>query len=308
MKTAIIPVDLAPVYQSLAPTLALCWILKRDDGLVIGMTGHVADLDVLSELAGHRVRCRAAGGFLATDIAMTDTLSQNNLDVQGVIDSDLITEADIRAGLWAGARLEILEVNYNRPQDGGNPKFYGTIGNIQCDGLRAQCEQRGLSQPLEQNLEGITSYECDATLGDARCGVNLTPFLRNGTIATVTDDRAFTDPARNEPDGWWSKGRLKMLSGPSMGLPAMDVKISDATGAFEVVEPFFFGVNPGDQYRISPGCNKLFCTSQVNPDGTAQLVYNGDCIVKFANRRRFRGCPRVPGQQTINQYGGQGEK
>ena len=298
-KANLIPPALLAKYSTGAPTLSLAWILKRKDGFVLGLTSHVADVTIPSLFVapGTNVVCSAASGFLATDIAMTDTLSQNNLDVQGVLDSASITESAIRAGLWANADLEIVEFDYNDYATTGlNPKFCGTIGNISSDGLRAYCEQRGLTQPLEANLEGVVSYECDAKLGDARCGVDLTPFLRTSTITTNTNDRVFTDSARLEADGWWMKGTMKMLSGPSSGL-VQEIKRSTATGLLEVVEPFFFGVNVGDQYRVSPGCNKLF----LMPDGT----YTGDCIVKFFNGRRFRGKPRVPGQAKINQYGGQ---
>lgn len=294
-----------------ALTLAWAWILKRKDGRFYAFTTHVEDQFVRTRLLDappilgypvDTVLCLARDGFSATDIAMTDTLSQNNLDMTSVIGPDGITEEDIRAGLWKNAAIEICFYNYRDLSQGTNTLFVGTLGNITAGDLSVKTEQRGLSQPLEANMDGITSDMCDATLGDRRCGVDLVPFTRTGTIAGAAGDRLFVDAARNEATDWWTRGRLTFTSGASNG-QTHDIKRSNAGGLIELVAEVYPGFADGDTYSVTPGCNHLLRCSDASSD--TGWSYTGDCKIKFNNVIRFRGNPKVPGQRAISVYGGQ---
>ena len=295
--------------SSPAATLAWCWMIKRKDGQFFGATTHVEPIYVPTFLPGAPfvvglpfggyVRCQPSPGFTPTDIATTDTLAQNNLDVEAVLTAAGATEDDLRAGLWHAAALEIAIVNYRDLSMGSDTVFMGTLGGVVGGDLTFKVEQRGLSQLLEANLDGIVGPMCRVALGSqgvGKCNVNLSTYRRTGTIASPTFDRIFVDTARLEADNWWTKGLLKLTSGPMSGW-IFEVKRSLANGTIELVEEGYFGLGDLPTYEITPGCNKLFKM----PD----LTYTGDCIVKFHNGVNFQGEPEVPGQIAISQYGGQ---
>jgi uncharacterized phage protein (TIGR02218 family) len=87
-------------------TLATCWKLKRKDGEILGFTDHDKDLVVSG------VSYKAATGFTPTAVQSHVGLAVDNLDVEGMLDSASITEADLMAGLYDFAEVEVFMVNY----------------------------------------------------------------------------------------------------------------------------------------------------------------------------------------------------
>ena len=59
-------------------TLATCWQITRRDGVVLGFTDHVRDLEV------DGVTYQAASGYTRTAIRGTADLAVDNLDVESV--------------------------------------------------------------------------------------------------------------------------------------------------------------------------------------------------------------------------------
>lgn len=275
-------------------TIAWCWKVTRLDSVVMGFTTHVEPISFDS------VTYEAATGFLASSIDNIDGLAVDNLSITGVLDSEAIVPLDIDAGKYDGAALEIFFVCYADLTLGRALRFVGTIGNIQSGRISYTAEQRGLTQPLSQNRGVLTSVQCRAILGDAKCGINLSLYAKTGTVGASPTNRSFVDTGRTEPDGWWAGGNITITSGASSGLK-MEIKRSTAAGAIELLLPVFYGLVAGDTYSMTPGCNHL-----VKVEG----AYTGDCIVKFnienpaGNAINFRGEPEIPGTDRITQFGG----
>ena len=82
-------------------TLAWCWRLIRADSVVFGFTDH--DRDITFD----GTTFEAASGFTGTDIRQSIGLSVDNLDATGALQSDGLNEADLAAGLFDNARIEI---------------------------------------------------------------------------------------------------------------------------------------------------------------------------------------------------------
>lgn len=283
-----IPAALLSHIQSPIVTIAWCWKVTRLDGQIFGFTTHVTDLT----FGG--LTYKAASGFMASSIDNLDTLAVDNFQIQGVLDSATITASDLQAGRWDAAALEISFVNYMDLTMGSSRRFVGTIGNVQTGRIGFTADQRGLTQPLSQNIGRIVSNQCDAILGDSKCGVNLATYQVTGTVGASPTSRSFTDTARSEAVAWFDGGNLTMTSGLSSGLK-MEVKHS-AGNAIELVLPMFFGIAAGDTYTMTPGCNHLLKMG----DGT----YTGDCKIKFNNVLKGRMFSEVPGTDRILMIGG----
>ncbi|MFN3077974.1 MAG: DUF2163 domain-containing protein [Alphaproteobacteria bacterium] len=160
-------------------TLCTCWRLTRADGVVMGFTDHDRDLSV----AG--VTYRAASGYTPSAVATSASLAVDNMDVDVVLDDDGITEADLRAGLYDHAIVEVMLVNWTAPTDGGVVVSKGHLGEVKLKRSIATAEIRGLAQALATNIGEYISADCRAALGDARCGVDLDGLTVAGTGSAI---------------------------------------------------------------------------------------------------------------------------
>jgi hypothetical protein len=92
-----------------ATTLCHCWRVTRRDGVVLGFTDHDHDL------AFDETTFLAASGFAASDWEAVSGLAAPSGDVAGALSSDVISEKDIAAGRYDGARVEQFLVNWSIP-------------------------------------------------------------------------------------------------------------------------------------------------------------------------------------------------
>lgn len=268
-------------------TLATCWKVTRTDGEIFSFTDHDRDL-VLSGLT-----YSASAGYTRTAIQSSADLSVDNLDLEGGLSSDSITEADIHAGLWDFATIEIFMVNWADLTQGTLKQRKGTLGQVRTGRNHFVAELRGLMQQLQQNVGRVYAVACDADVGDDRCTVNLIPLTITSTVTAVTSQRVFSDSARTESSGYFDRGKVTFTSGLNAGLQ-MDVKLhtpnagSPPAGAvIELQLPMPYVIAPGDGYTMSPGCLK---TPNV-------------CKVKFNNYVNYRGFEFVPGMDQIGSGG-----
>lgn len=295
--------------------LAACWRLERKDGVILRSTQHDRDLAVTVgspdrfDLTG---LYSATRGITGSNIKSSSDLSVSNLDVSGSLKDknahdftfDDISGEDLEAGLFDKAAYTIFQTNWSDPSGGVIILMRGTLGNIQrnSDGMWT-CELRSISQALAQVQGRSYGVLCDATLGDARCGVNLADFTFTGVVDTVTSARVFTaliDVGSPTPaDNFFQYGLLTFTSGANNGF-SREV----ASASLEDVELFeSFPSLPadGDTFTISAGCNKEL-NIEVDGDGPPTIAngrVSGDCAVKFDNPINFRGFPNKPGPDTM---------
>lgn len=273
-------VALTAHYAQEVTTLATCWKLTRTDGQVFGFTG----ADVSFPVDG--ITYHAASGITPSSIKSGSDLSVDNLEILGVLESDLITEQDVMAGLWNNAVFEVFECNYLDPSMGINPIRTGTTGEIKLGRQQYQAEGRGMMQKLQQPIGLASLPTCGAGLGDGRCQVDLVPYTVTGTLTGVTSSRQFTDSSRTEEQHWFAGGELLWLTGANVGL-SMEVKTFNA-GTFTLYLPMPYEVQVGDEYSVYAGCDKRDVT----------------CINKFGNIINFRGQPHKPGPDQAGKIGG----
>lgn len=265
-------------------TLCWCWKITRNDGLVQGFSDH--DLDVV--FAG--LTYKAASGFSASQIQSGLGLAVDNLEASGALSSDDLNEDDLAAGLYDGAAIEIWRVNWSNAAQGVLMRK-GTLGEVKRGKAAFQAEVRGLAQQLNSPIGRAFCFDCDADLGDGRCGINLATgaLTGTGTISAVTDGRRFTASGLGAfASGWFSGGKLTWLTGANAGR-AMEVKrhaLSPTTASVELWQQMSKALTVGDTFSIMAGCDKQFST----------------CKAKFANAANFRGFPYMPGNDAALGY------
>jgi len=278
MKT--LPTGMQAHLDSGATTLCWCWKITRGDGAVQGFTDHDVDM----AFAG--TTYEAASGFTATEVQSLLDLAIDNLSVTGALSSATLNEADLAAGLYDNAAIEIWRVNWSdRSQRVLMRK--GNLGEVKRGKTAFTAEVRGLAHLLNQPVGRAYGYGCDADLGDARCTIDLTgaAFKGEGTVASATDARRFTAAGLDVfADGWFTGGKLTWTSGANDGR-AMEVK-RHAGVSIELWQSMSEAVAAGDAFVITTGCDKQFAT----------------CKAKFANTINFRGFPYMPGNDAVLAY------
>jgi uncharacterized phage protein (TIGR02218 family) len=176
-------------------TMATCWLAVLSGGASYGFTDHDKDIVVSGWSAPDNILHKtytAATGFTARSIATSDALNVDNTDVHGVLVSPAITEDDLLAGRWDGARIYIFQVNWADVTMGPMYQRVGFLGEVSTGRTAFRAELRGMMQRYTASLCELTSPGCRATLGDARCGVDLVNdspvFTHYGSVDNVNAD------------------------------------------------------------------------------------------------------------------------
>src|SRR5690606_31589730 len=129
---------------------------------------------------------------------------------------------DLEAGLLDNAQYTIFQTNTTAPDEGVIVQQRGWLSNIgrDSDG-NWKCNLHSLSFALSQVTGRTYGVLCDATLGDARCGVDLQDATCTGIVDTVTSARVFSalvdvgSPAAEA--SFFQYGLLTFTSGANAG-------------------------------------------------------------------------------------------
>lgn len=267
-------------------TLATLWKVKRQDGTLLGFTTHDVDIVYDDGLGDGDVTYMASTGLQPSATETATDLGVDNLQVAAFLDSDAITEADIRAGFYDYATIQICIVNYADLTMGDLKIRKGTLGQIKVQNGQFSAEIRGLSFYFGTVIGKTFGPPCRADLGDADCTVDLSPLRQTGSVDTFSDAREFVPASGLSPadPGYFTDGVLTWTSGANNGAL---IEVSDWDGTtVTLFESMPFPIAHGDTFTIEPGCNKTI----------------GDCFGKFNNIANFRGEPYIPGTDAILEY------
>jgi uncharacterized phage protein (TIGR02218 family) len=269
-----------------ATTLCWCWRLTRRDETRLGFTDHDRDLTF------DGTTFEAAAGFTASEMRDSVGLSVDNLEVSSALSSDRLSEADLAAGLYDDARVEIFRVNWVAPEQRVLMRT-GSLGEVRRAGLTFAAEVRGLAHYLQQPKGRLYQFACDADLGDQRCKVLLSdPAYRGeGVIVEAASTRRFTASGLDAfAHDWFSRGLLTFTSGAAAG-QAVEVRAHSKTGdvvSIELWAPARGPLAAGQSFIVTAGCDKHLTT----------------CRAKFANAANFRGFPHMPGNDFVTAFAG----
>ena len=241
----------------------------------MGFTDHTSDLTISSQLY------KAATGFSPTSVETKDKFSVDNLDVAGILDAAAITEADIMAGKYDFAEIEIFMVNVTDLSQGVITHRRGWLGEVTLKNGQFIAEVRGLAQKLSQNIVELYTPTCRAVFGDGRCKANLATYTVGGTVNTVSSRQIFISNSMTQAAGYFSGGEVVWLTGANAGR-RMEIK-EFSNKQFTLVLPMPNNVAVGDTFNAIAGCDKTI----------------GTCVAKFNNAVNFRGEPYVPGMDKM---------
>lgn len=157
-------------------TTSLCWswrIIRKDD-VSFGFTDH--DQALAFDGVEHSPGSAISGAVL--DQRSGFAIDQS--EIRTAITDEAISEADLDAGLYDGARVELYRVNWREPSVRAHI-WTAKIGKISRQGAAVSFELVGEAEGLQRSTGRVFSRLCDASFGDARCGVDLSSFPESTT-------------------------------------------------------------------------------------------------------------------------------
>jgi uncharacterized phage protein (TIGR02218 family) len=276
-----LPSALSAHVASGATTLCWCWRLSRRDGERQGFTDHDRDIEFDGTVF------EAAAGMTASEIRDSVGLSVDNLEVTSAMTSDRLAEADLSAGIYDNAAVEIFRVNWAAPDQRVLMRS-GNLGEVKRSGIAFTAEVRGLAHNLQETKGRLFQYACDADLGDPRCGIVLDDpaFTGAGSLVEIASPRRFTvEGLASFAHGWFTHGLLTFSSGAASG-QSVEVKQHTHVGGVVTLELWSAArlpLTPGQSFAVRAGCDKRIAT----------------CQSKFANAANFRGFPHMPGNDFL---------
>lgn len=258
-------------------TLAFCWRLERRDGVTIGLTSHDRDMEIGGMLY------RAAPGIAPSAIRGGISLEGEDSDLNGALTSGAISEADLTAGRWDGAAVELRLTHWEAPGMLWMLLARGEMGAVAQSGGAFTAEMIGAGAVLNAPVAPSTSPDCRARLGDRQCRVDMAGRRRIVTVTGVEDGVVLVEGL--EP-GAYAYGGLRWMSGANAGM-AQGVVDNDASSVTLNDAPAF-AVVAGTLAMLTEGCDRQMAT----------------CSGRFGNAVNFRGEPYLPGMDLLTRYPG----
>ncbi|GGB30326.1 phage protein [Sphingomonas metalli] len=263
--------------ESEATTIALCWRIERRDGVTIGLTAHDHDLTVDGLVH------RAVPGMTPSAATRGTGLDADTMEVAGAVSAAAIAGADLLAGRFDGARVQLFAIDWSGASDGRVALGEGTIGTVEMHDGRFSAELQGPGALLGRSVCEETSPGCRASLGDRRCRVPMAGRRRFARVTAAAGAVLTLDSA--EPvAGAYGGGSVRWMDGGNGGLRQTIAVSAGATVTLEAapVAP----VMPGALVELIEGCDRTLAT----------------CAARFGNAANFRGEPHLPGMDLITRW------
>ena len=260
-----------------ASTVCRLWRVMRKDGLALGFTDHDRDL-------WHQgLLYRADAGLSAGALQQSTGLAVDNAEAIGALTAEAISEADLRAGRYDGAQIELSLLNWAEPEQ-FHLLFRGALGEVSYKGGAFRAELRGLADLLNQPKGLIYARECSAILGDQRCRFDVTTqgYAYDAELLDQSQDGRLLSFAAFDgfAERWFDGGHCRI--GESEGAIKSD-RLVDGLRKIELWQALSERPALGARAYLTAGCDKRAET----------------CRLKFGNYLNFRGFPHLPGEDWL---------
>ncbi|HEX7709458.1 MAG TPA: DUF2163 domain-containing protein [Sphingomonadaceae bacterium] len=256
--------------------VATFWRVFRRDGVALGFTSHDRDL-----WFGGLVH-RAAPGMLPSALRRSSDLQADSAEVQGALTHDAISAADLAAGRFDGARIEIGAVDWETLA--AEVLYRGELGAISQEAGTFSAELLSAKATLEADPIPYTSPTCRAQFCGPGCALSPARFTHEAQVSALDLAANSVSFAGVEVPANMLDGHLRWIEGPQAGLT---MAVVSAEGLALVLDTALDpALQAGTRALLREGC-----------DHTLQT-----CAGRFANSVNFQGEPYLPGNDLLLRY------
>ncbi len=221
--------------------------------------------------------------------------SASDTEVHAFITSDLITEEDVLRGLWDGALIDEIVIDYRFPYLAPFSFRRYQASSVTVDGglinMQAKSILDSLNNAVGENWGPMCRVQVFSQSDRIHAGCNLDPLLWfldvDAGTATSTARYVYLSPSGISGNwllnDWATLGSAEFLNGANAGVKVSIKNYIVNAGTYTLILqkalPYPYATN--DRIRLLPGCNK---------------IRDGDCYTKFNNVINFQGEPDIPGR------------
>lgn len=251
-------------------------------GAPIYITDYIRDLTM-----GGNVYLSSAG-YEFSGISFESSMTPGTFDIEGAIAAAGISRAMVASGAFDNAKIFQFSTQWNNPVEDYEQDFKGILGRTTLKDDRYSVEAMSLIDALNQPIGKTYGATCPKKFrGQEYAGCKKVVTSSAGTVTGVTDRYNFTASALAGADDYFGAGSIVWTTGANVGLKSQEVKAFGVGGVIELYEAFFYPVEIGDQFEITPGCRKRL----------------EDCRDKWNNVLNFGGFTRIPTGNTYTTRG-----
>jgi uncharacterized phage protein (TIGR02218 family) len=256
--------------------VATFWRILRPDGVAIGLTSHDRSL----WFGG--IMHLGSPGMVPSAIRRTADLSSDSADVQGALTHDSIAAADLAAGRFDGATVEIGLVDWETLDSA--VLYRGMIGGVAEEAGAYQAELQSAKAALDADLVPRTSPTCRAKFCGPGCTLSPPRYTHDAQLTDLDLERNAVRFAVARPGEDFESGSVRWIDGPHAG-QIMEVMSAEAEWLVldAVIDP---DVLAGTYALLREGCDHTL----------------GTCRDRFDNAANFRGEPFLPGNDLLARY------
>lgn len=257
---------------------SVCWKIIRTDAVELYFTDH----DVPLLLFDGNVYS-PAGGIAASANQSQQGLKDNNFEVKGMIDSEVIDFEDLRAGKYREA--EVIEYVVDWSNSTADPITTHRYWIVQTtfNGQSWTGQIAGQSSWIARPVGRTYTRECWHDEGDSGCMLDLTPITVTGTIVTVQKQRkSFVSNLTAGIDGQYNDSKLVWVTGANASFSGSQVKqyLHDGSLSLQLFSAKDFAV--GDTFTVYSTCQQ-----------------QASKCIGLGNLINFGGFPYIPGTDVV---------
>jgi len=272
--------------QNEVTTAAWCWKVTRTDGTALCFTSH--DNNITFSTANSTVyditgTYKANTGFSPTATETSNDLTVDNLEVDGILNSNELSAVDLANGKYDNAEILVFVCDWSDLTNDILLVRRGTLGEVTSGKHGFKVDVRGLMQAYQQTVGGYYQKHCRVALGSTKCGYDVDSLQVTGTVTAVGTDGTITAGIA-AVDDYFAYGSVTFTSGLNEGLTYEIKTFTDYV--FTPFLPWIYTVAVGDTFTALPGCNGNLST----------------CVNIFDNVLNFRGEPYIPGNDYMTSY------
>jgi uncharacterized phage protein (TIGR02218 family) len=275
----VIPSKLEGLRLNARTNLSTLWKIERTDGVVFRFTDRDEVITFESETY------KPTGGLDASAKQAQEGLNTRNFEARGLINSDDITQADLRAGRFREAKVSEYLVDAQYPFAGAFFETAYWISEITYDGRIWNAQMQDRSRWLRMNIGDLIGRNCRWDLGDAHCGISLASFSQNQVVTSVTLERLKFRASSMTTGGAYvyQYGTIEWTGGLNDGITHEIKLFTSATKQVDLQLQTPFDIQIGDTFTIRRGCDKT----------------KAMCKDVFSNYAKYGGFPDVPGTEQM---------
>jgi len=264
------------------------WHITRLDSEEFFLTDHDQDIDFQSDTYS------PAGGGNASAISSESGMKEDNMDIEGIIDSSVITTADLAGGLFDGATVIQYLVDWMFPWASIFEENHFVIGEVTWTGDIWKARMNGIHYILEKTLGHVAVKDCPYVFGKWPCDNSAAGGGKpTGTIRWYCDiiqvfslqEFRVDSVLPVQTDGYYNGCRVEFATGNNAGhVNYVKEYYAITPGRYiRLILPVPETISVGDDVYVYNKCDKKFAT----------------CQITYQNNKNFGGNPDMPGMDKI---------